>query len=305
MNIFESNLQPMRYFVMKAMDKLAQWEQGIPEGLSTGFKSLDPYLMLEPDTYTIIAARPSMGKTALGMQIIRNVAQNLKRANDNGVCTVFSAEMSGRQLAIRMAAEMCGVNSHSLRLGKGKPEDFVKVRLQMEEIESLPIWIDDGSAPSTKIMLQRLDELNKDMPVRCMLFDFVELGGDEAGTEELRVASIHKSLKAIAKTLHIPVIGLCQVSRDVEKTTSKIPQMQHLRYSGMAEQVMDKGVTLMRPEYYIERGETVSDVPIGSEKGTSFANVIKFRDGPVGGVWMAYQKEFARFGDLSRERVEL
>jgi len=305
MNIFESNLQPMRYFAMKAKEKLVQWEKGIPEGLSTGFKSLDPYLMLEPDTYTIIAARPSMGKTALGMQIIRNVAQGLRDSNDNGVCAVFSAEMSGRQLAVRMASEMCGVNSHMLRLGKGKPEDFRTVENQLSEIEELPIWIDDGSAPSTKIMLQRLDELNHEMPVKCMLFDFVELGGDEGGTEELRISSIHKSLKAIAKTLHIPVIGLCQVSRDVEKTTSKIPQMQHLRYSGMAEQVMDKGLTLMRPEYYTERGEVVSDVPIGNEMGTAFANVIKFREGPVGGVWMAYRKEYAQFGDLQKEKMYL
>lgn len=300
MNIFESNLQPMRYFAMKAKEKLAKWEQGIPEGLSTGFKSLDPYLMLEPDTYTIIAARPSMGKTALGMQIIRNVAQDLQASNEKGVCAVFSAEMSGRQLAIRMASEMCGINSHMLRLGKGSSDSFTKVKNQLDEIESLPIWIDDGSAPSTKIMLQRLDQLNQEMPVRCMLFDFVELGGDEGSTEELRISSIHKSLKAIAKTLHIPVIGLCQVSREVEKTTTKIPQMQHLRYSGMAEQVMDKGVTLMRPEYYTERGDTVSDVESGMEKGTAYANVIKFRDGPVGGVWLAYRKEYAQFGDLAK-----
>jgi replicative DNA helicase len=237
------------------------------------------------------------------MQIMRNGAKQIKNAGEDGVCAVFSAEMSGSQLVIRLASEMCGVNSHAFRLGLGDPADIAKVRNQIDEIEELPIWIDDGSAPSTKIMLDRLGELNSTMPVRCMMFDFVELGGDEGSTEELRIASIHKSLKAIAKTLHIPVIGLCQVARDVEKTSSKVPQMHHLRYSGMAEQVADKVATLMRPDYYTDRGETVTDVPAERMTGCAYVNIVKFRDGPVGGVWMQYEKQFARFGDLHTERT--
>jgi len=307
MKIFESNLQPMRYFAMQAEDKLNQWEQGIVEGYSTGFKTLDPYLRLEPSTYSIIAGRPSMGKTTLGMQMIRNVAQQLQAEGDDGVCTVFSAEMMGRSLTVRMAAEMRGINSHKLRMSKGTKEEYAAVRKAVKEIAAMPIYIDEGSAPSTKIMLARLEELNSVTPVRCMMFDFVELGGDEGDTEDLRVGSIHKSLKAIAKTLDIPVIGLSQVSRDVEKTSSKIPQMNHLRYSGQAEQVADKIATIMRPEYYLGRGMSceLDDPEPGDDEGMALVNVVKFRDGPTGMVRMDYEKEYGRFGDRQAKKVYL
>ena len=305
MNIFESNLQSMRYYSMQAKDKLAIWKSGVAEGYSTGFRSLDAYLRLEPETYTILAGRPSMGKTTLAMQAVRNVAQHLKSIKDTGVCAVFSAEMTGRQLVIRMASEMAGVNSHKLRMGKGTGEEFAAVEGAIGEIERLPIYIDEGAAPSTKIMLQRLQELHEITPVRLMMFDFVELGGDDGDTEELRIGSIHKSLKAIAKTLKIPVVGLCQVAREVEKTSNKLPQMNHLRYSGQAEQVADKVATIMRPEYYLERGMTVDDLEIGDEEGVAFVNVVKFRDGPVGMVRMNYEKEYGRFSDRPVQRLQL
>jgi replicative DNA helicase len=215
--------------------------------------------------------------------------------------------MSGTELVIRMASALSGVNAHALRNGYGKTEDFVRFRESIDTISGLPIWIDDSSGPTTATMLQRLDELNQVTPVRLMLFDFVELGGDLAQSEELRISSIHKHLKGIAKALNIPVWGISQLSREVEKRSDKIPQLADLRYSGMAEQVADKVVFIMRPEYYIER-QVDLDVPDEDRKGVAYVLVAKNRNGPVGMVKMAYIKERSMFGDLKAietVRVEL
>ncbi|TXH12327.1 MAG: hypothetical protein E6R03_13050 [Hyphomicrobiaceae bacterium] len=307
-NVFESNLQPIRYYGLQADEQLSAWERGEKAGYSTGFAMLDNYLRFEPETYTILAGRPSQGKTTLAMQWVRNVSMQLRGLKDNSVCAVFSAEMTGRQLVLRMASEMMGINSHKLRMGYGTKEEFASVRTGLGKVKELPIYIDEGAAPSTDVMLKRLEELHEFYNVRMMMFDFVELGGDKGDTEELRVGSIHKSLKAIAKKLKIPVLGLCQVSREVEKTANKIPQMAHLRYSGQAEQVADKVATIMRPEYYFERGMTVTDIDGVTEEnceGLAILNVVKFREGPVGTVNLKYEKEFGRFSDLPTERVYL
>jgi replicative DNA helicase len=119
-DLFEGTLAPIRYHVTKAQDKLAQWRTGQPEGLSTGFKALDEFFRLVDSEMITIAARPSMGKTALGMQLVENMAHQLAPdgvESDTGVIAVFSAEMAGWSLAVRMAAVTCGVNSHRARFG--------------------------------------------------------------------------------------------------------------------------------------------------------------------------------------------
>ncbi len=239
MNIFEAALLPMQVWAQRATERLADWEVGKVDGLSTGFKTIDPYLRLVNSEYTLIAARPSMGKTSIAMQVAENVAKTLQAENDPGVVAVFSAEMSGTELLIRMGSAVCGVNAHALRNGYGTQKDFHDFKEALNHISTLPIWIDDSSGPTTATMLQRLDELNQITPIRFMLFDFVELGGDTGQNEELRISSIHKHLKGIAKTLNIPVWGISQLSREVEKRADKMPQLADLRYSGMAEQIAD------------------------------------------------------------------
>lgn len=304
-DIFESDLRPMQYWDVTVDDKLAMWEKGLPEGRSTGFKHLDTYMRLVNTEFTLIAARPSMGKTSLAMQIGEAVARDMAAAHDEGTVAVFSAEMSGTELYIRMTSALAGVNAHKLRNGKGDANEFIAFREAKNKLRNLPIWIDDGSRPTTKTMLERIERLNETNPVRLMLFDFLELGGDSANKEDIRISTIAQNLKAIAKTLNIPVIALSQLSRDVENRPSKMPQLSDLRYSGMLEQIADKVLFLMRPEYYIERQMTVSDVPAEDMQGVAYALLAKNRTGPVNLIKLAFLKDRSMFADLIRERVDL
>lgn len=309
-DLLDSDLRPMPVFVLEAEDKLALWEQGKAEGRSTGFRTLDINFRLVDGELVVIAARPSQGKTALGMQWVKHLAQQLQSERDPGVVAVFSAEMSGWSLVARMAGAMAGVNTHKLRMGGGTPQerkaDAAKLRSALVDLRKLPIWIDDGNGPTTALMLDRLARLNQTVPVRAMLFDYMELGGDKApaGSEELRMSGITKALKGIAKTLQIPVIGLCQLSREIESRANKMPVMSDLRYSGSIEAVSDVIVGLMRPEYYVERGIAIT-VPSEDRSGVAYVSIMKNRNGPVGNVRMAFVKQRQEFGDLARSEVQL
>ena len=206
---------------------------------------------------------------------------------------------------IRMAAALSGMNAHKLRLGKGMPEEYDQFQDAARRLRNLPIWIDDGARPTTQLMLERLSALNEDIPIKLMIFDFLELGGDGERREDVRISTIAQNLKGIAKRLDIPVIGISQLSREVESRANKMPQLSDLRYSGMLEQIADKVLFLVRPEYYLERQMGMSDVPIEDEKGVAYALLAKNRNGPVGMVKLAFLKDRAMFADLIRVRIDL
>lgn len=306
LDIFKSDLRPMQYWHMRADAKVATWEAGIAEGYSTGFKAIDKLVRMVDTDLLVIAARPSQGKTALGMQMVQHLAEQIQRNGENGVVAVFSAEMSGWSLYLRMASALCGVNTYNLSIQKGQPGDSNKLLNAMQQLRELPIWIDDNTSPSTAQMLAQLSRLNKTIPVRAMMFDFLELGAREGrdSNEEQRISNIVKNLKGIAKTLEIPVIALSQLNRDVESRANKMPMMADLRYSGMIEQLADKVLFLMRPEYYTERGMSV-DCPVEDQKGIAYVQVAKHRNGPVGLAKLAFVKEAAKFADVEFTRVEL
>lgn len=306
LDIFKSDLRPMQYWHTKAEAKVVTWESGIEEGYSTGFSGIDKLCRLVDSDLLVIAARPSQGKTALGMQMVQHMAQDMQRNNENGCVAVFSAEMSGWSLYLRMAAALCGVNTYNLSIGKGNKGDSNKLREAMRQLRELPIWIDDNTSPSTAQMLGQLSRLNETIPVRSMMFDFMELGAREGrdSSEEQRISTIVKNLKGIAKTLDIPVIALSQLNRDVENRANKMPMLSDLRYSGMIEQLADKVLFLMRPEYYHERGMSV-ECPAEDLQGVAYVQVAKHRNGPVGLAKLAFVKEAAKFGNLERQRIDL
>lgn len=299
LDIFQSDLRPMQYWHVRAQEKVDLWKRGIAEGHSTGFKGLDNWSRLVPGELTLIAARPSQGKTALAMQMAENLARQLQRDNDPGCVAVFSAEMSGWSLYHRMAGAMSGVNTHKLRAGKGTSAELATFEDAMERLRTLPIWIDDNTGPTTAQMLEQLSRLNEDIPVRMMIFDFVELGGDRAQKEDLRIGAIAHNLKAIAKTLEIPVVALSQLNRDVESRANKMPALSDLRYSGMLEQLADVVMFIMRPEYYAERAQHV-DVPQEDKQGIAYVQYAKNRNGPVGLARLAFIKDRVMFGDIQR-----
>jgi replicative DNA helicase len=208
--------------------------------------------------------------------------------------------MTGWSLLVRMAGAMSGVNTHKMRMGAGQADDFGKMQAALSELKRLPIWIDDGSAPTTKSMLEQLIDLNATNPVRMMLFDFMELGGDRAQSEELRVGAIAVGLKDIAKRLKIPVVALSQLNRSVEDRANKMPGLSDLRYSGQIEQVADVVAFIMRPEYYIERGINVEVSDKADRQGVAYISIAKNRHGPVTNVKLAFVKQLSKFAELER-----
>lgn len=299
-DIFQSDLQPMEYWHLQAEKKLDQWASGKAEGYATGFADLDKFIRLRPSEFVVIAGQSSMGKTALGMQMVEHVASQIEQDGEPGCVAVFSAEMSGTSLYVRMASALCGVNGHKLQQGKGSADEIAAMRDAMERIRSRPIWIDDCSGPTTAQMLDQLSRLNDTLPVKAMLFDFMELGGDEERSEEQRLGKIAQNLKAIAKTLHIPVIALSQLNDNSEHRANKTPSMNDLRYSRKIGHLADVVLLIMRPEYYEERELPINDIPEEDRKGVAYVIVGKQRNGPTGTRKLAFIKEQSKFADLHR-----
>jgi len=302
-DIYNSELQAMPIWCSIAEDKLAQWQAGKAEGFSTGFPTLDKYFRLVDGEMVTIAGRPSMGKTILGMQIMELIARGLKNTGDPGCVAIYSAEMTGWSLVHRMAGALAGVEVHKLRMGQGMPKDFAKLSAAVQGLRTLPIQIDDGSAPTTQRMLDQMMILNENIPVRAMLFDFLELGGDRASSEEQRISSIAVALKDIAKAIGIPVIALSQINRSVENRANKMPTLADLRYSGQIEQISDVVCFIMRPEYYVERGMAVDLANAQDGKGIAYISIAKNRHGPPANVRMHFNAKLGIFGEL--ERVHL
>lgn len=303
-DLFEDDLRPMQYWHDRLSEQLANWKTGKAEGYTTGFDAIDSLTRLYPSEMMLIAARPSMGKTQLAVQLAANVARSLVGDADPGCVALFSAEMSGTSVYARMATMECGIASSKLRNGEGTQQEYANFEDAMMRVRRLPLWMDDASGPSTNYMLERLEELHATNPVRMMVFDFVELARDAGGSKEERVSKIAEHLKAIAKKLQIPVLVLSQLNREVEARSNKMPQLSDLRGSGMLEQLADQVLFIMRPEYYIERGQSVTDLHAETDRqGVAYVIVAKNRNGEVGSRKLAWVKERAMFADL--ERTEL
>jgi len=277
------------------------WRNGeTVDGYKTGFIDLDKIMQLTPGELTLIAARPSMGKTSIAMQIAENVA----RAQPDKTVIIFSAEMSEESLGLRMAASLAGVNTHRVRNRTADHEEYENILSATRRFKDVKIHVDDSADISTQQMYYRAAMLNAQNPLSLLVFDFVELGSDEGARrsdgEEQRISSIAKSLKAIAKNLGIPVVALSQLNREVEKRADKLPMLADLRYSGMLEQVSDVIVFLMRPEYYMKRNMAcyIDDIATHSE-GVCYAMVSKNRNGPVGRANLAFIEKYTRFGNLA------
>ena len=301
--LFDKDLAPMAFHAVRLEDKLSLWKQGKAEGIGPGWKSLDDKVRFIGGELTTIAARPGQGKTAFAMQAADQIAEQYRLTGDAGVVAVFSAEMTGWALAGRMAAGMSNTALHKLQMGKGTPEEYQRFEDAVALLRTKQIWIDDSSAPTTASMHRKIDELQKHVPVRAMLFDFLELGGDRGtGNEAQRISDIVLALKDIAKALGIPVVALSQLNREVERRANKMPTLSDLRGSGQIEQSSDNVLFIMRPEYYIERGDSVECKPDDRE-GVAIINIAKNKNGPVGITRLAWLGQQMKFADLQRTEI--
>jgi len=259
-------------------------------GLRTGFTELDRKTGgLQNSDLIIIAARPSMGKTSLALNIAYNVAVNEKV----GV-GVFSLEMSREQLVMRMLGASGSFNLHNLRRGKLRAEDWPRLTQACENLSQAPIYIDDNSGISVLEMKSKARRLKQQHGLGLIIIDYLQLmtGSGRIENRQQEISTISRNLKGMAKDLNVPVIALSQLSRQVESRADHKPMLSDLRESGAIEQDADVVMFIFREEVYKPEDESTHNM------GTII--IGKQRNGPIGQFDLHFHKEFTRFGDLAR-----
>ena len=261
------------------------------KGVPTGFNALDFKLSgLQPSDLVILAARPSMGKTALALNIAMNAA--VKHRKTVGV---FSLEMSKEQLVDRLFASMLGVDSWKLQRGKLDDSDFQNMGPIMDEMSKANIFLADISASSMPEFRTKARRLQMEHGLDLLIVDYLQLmstgNSSYAGNRVQEVSEISRILKQVAKELHIPILALSQLSRAVENRPDKIPQLSDLRESGSIEQDADVVIMMFRKDFYDED----TDQP-----GLCDLYIRKHRNGPTGRVELMFKKEQMRFYDIDK-----
>lgn len=263
----------------------------------TGFYELDELLGgFQKSDLIIIAARPSMGKTALALTLARNAAVDHKIP-----VGIFSLEMATIQLIIRMLCAEGRLNAHLVRTGKLPSEEGVKLSKNAHRLIESPLYIDDTPAQSVLEIRAKARRLKAEKNIGMIIIDYLQLmqGPTNAESREREISHISRSLKSLAKELNIPVIALAQLNRAVEARQDKRPQLSDLRESGSIEQDADVVIFLNRPEFYGIKSFADDG---SSTEGVAEVIIGKQRNGPTGEIRLAFVKEYARFENLAHAR---
>ncbi len=277
---------------IEKIDQLYQRKENIT-GVATGFHDMDVMTAgLQPSDLIILAARPSMGKSALGTSIIEHAGLVGKVG-----CAFFSLEMSKEQLAQRMLCSIAGVNAHKVRTGFFSQSDWPKLVEAAGKLSEAPIFIDDTPAISALELRAKARRLKAKHDIKLVIVDYLQLMRGAAGSDnrQQEISDISRGLKALARELNVAVIGISQLSRAVEQRQDKRPQLSDLRESGAIEQDADVVMLLLREEYY---------TPTEENKGLAEVIVAKQRNGPVGIINLAFIAEYTKFSNLSRIQEE-
>ena len=262
-------------------------DNGKIRGVPTGFKDLDGILAgLQKSDLFILAARPSMGKTAFSLNLAHNVAVKSEEA-----VLVFSLEMSKEQLVDRMLSMESGVDAWALRTGNLTDSDFEKIGQAMGTLSEAQIYIDDSPGITISDMRTKARREAHLRPLGLIIVDYLQLmsGGSRFGGDGNRVqeiSEISRGLKGIARELNVPLIALSQLSRSVESRHPQIPQLSDLRESGSIEQDADVVAFIYREEYYN---------PETDRKNITDIFIKKHRNGPTGAVELYFDREKQRF----------
>lgn len=257
-------------------------------GLSTGFHHLDAMTAgLQPGNLIVLAGRPSMGKSALGIQISAHVVMR-----DELPVAFFTLEMSETEVTHRLISLESMIDSHRLRTGKLGPEDWTRVTNAVSRIEQAPLYIDDNGAATMLDIRSHARRLKMNEPTLALVVvDYLQMmaSGAKAENRVQEVSQISRSLKALARELEVPVLALSQLSRGPEHRHDKRPLLSDLRESGSIEQDADLVMFCYRDEYYNPEDLTVA--------GLAELIVAKHRNGPTGTVKLTFVKRQARFSD--------
>jgi replicative DNA helicase len=269
----------------------------------SGYFELDEILGgFQKSDLIIIAARPSMGKTAFAMSAARNSA-----IDHNTPIGIFSLEMSTIQLATRLISAEARINAHNVRTGKFRAEDGAKISRTVHKLSKAPIYIDDTPGISILELRAKARRLKNEKNCGLIIVDYLQLVNPSNSMEsrEREISSISRSLKALAKELNLPVIALSQLNRAVESRTDKKPMLSDLRESGSIEQDADVVLFLYRPEMYQIQTFGSGDMQGESTEGIAEVIVGKQRNGPTGEIKLRFIKDYARFENLERFRQQL
>ena len=281
-----SDYTPIDKVVLEALDKIstAAKNRGVVTGVPTGFKDLDSYLSgLQPSDFVLVAARPSMGKTAF----VLNVAENV--AIKQGITTaVFSLEMSNVQLVNRMLSLESSVDADKLRKGRLDSNDWGKLIEGADGIAKSKLIIDDTPGITISELRSKCRKYKMENNLGLIIIDYLQL---MSGNGQQEISDISRSLKALARELDVPVVTLSQLSRAVEQRPDHRPMLSDLRESGAIEQDADVVMFLYRDDYYNKDTEL---------KGIAEIIIAKQRNGPIGTVKMAWIPEQTRFADLAK-----
>ena len=261
------------------------------KGVPTGFQALDFKLSgFQPSDLIILAARPSMGKTSLAL----NVAQNAAIKHGKSIA-IFSLEMSKEQLVDRLFASMLGVDSWKLQKGKLEDRDFQNMGPIMDDLAKANIFIDDSMGSSIPELRAKARRLQMEHGLDLIIIDFLQLmstgNAGYTGNRVQEISEISRSLKMLGRELKVPIVALSQLSRAVESRPGNIPQLSDLRESGSIEQDADVVLMMYREDYY----EEDSDRP-----GITDIYVRKHRNGPTGRVELMFKREQMRFYDIDK-----
>lgn len=265
------------------------------KGVPTGFQALDSKLSgLQPSDLIVLAARPSMGKTSLAMNIAQNAAIKYKKS-----VGIFSLEMSKEQLVDRLFASMLGVDSWKLQRGKLDDSDFQNMGPIMDELSKANLYIDDSVASSIPELRAKARRLQMEHGLDMLVIDYMQLmstgNASYAGNRVQEISEISRSLKQIGRELHIPIIALSQLSRAVESRPGNIPALSDLRESGSIEQDADVVLMMYREDYYEEDS---------NRPGMCDIYIRKHRNGPCGRVELMFKKEQMRFYDVDKVHAQ-
>jgi replicative DNA helicase len=259
-------------------------------GCPTGFKELDKLTSgFQPGNLIIIAARPSMGKSALAL----NMAQNLAVRHDVPVA-LFTLEMSKSEVTQRMMCSEAKVESQSLRTGKLRPEDWPRLTQACDKLMKAPIWVDDtGSITMMEIRSKARRLKSREPTLGLIIVDYLQLmtSGGNSENRVQEVSQISRQLKILARDLEVPILALSQLSRAVEQRHDKRPILSDLRESGSIEQDADLVGFVYRDEYY--NGEE------SDSQGIAELILAKHRNGPTDTVKLSFLKRYAKFADLA------
>ena len=286
----------IKELIWPTMERIEQLQggQGVVTGVPTGFMDLDRLTAgFQRSDLVIIAARPSMGKTAFALNCIQHAA-----IEHNIAVAVFSLEMSKDQLVQRLLCSEGLVDAQRLRRGQLRDDDYPKLARAAGLLGTAPIWIDDSATLTPLAMRSKARRLKSEHEIGLLVVDYLQLmqGPNNSESRQQEISYISRSLKALAKELEIPVIALSQLSRAPDQRAGDHrPQLSDLRESGAIEQDADVVVFIYRPEMYLGP----SDKDGNSIEGHAELIVGKQRNGPTGFVPLYFRKEFTRF--MSRD----